>query len=134
MTPIRIFFLRHGESAGNADKNKHAELADHAIPLTEFGREQAYLAGEWLGRYFLDHNSPETKTRFWVSPYRRTRETADEAIRGLQAIAAAHAEADRYKCVLDRREHINLVEQQFGLFDGIAEDRLHERFPHEAAH
>ena len=33
MTPLKLFFVRHGESAGNIDKRKHLELADHAIPL-----------------------------------------------------------------------------------------------------
>lgn len=134
MTPLRLIFVRHGESAGNIDKRKHLELADHAIPLTDFGRRQAYASGEWLGRYFLDHNTPETKTRFWVSPYARTQQTADEVIRGIEAVAAMSDADHRHKFDFDRREHINLVEQQFGLFDGIPEEQLPEVFPHEAAH
>lgn len=134
MTPLTLFFVRHGESAGNADKRQHAALADHAIPLTERGRRQARASGEWLGRYFLRHNTPETKTRFWVSPYARTRQTADELIRGLEDVAATAGDAERHRFAFDRREHINLVEQQFGLFDGIPDEQLTEVLPREAAH
>ena len=134
MTPLKLFFIRHGESAGNVDKRKHHELADHAIPLTASGRSQAYASGEWLGRYFREHNAPDTKTRFWVSPYARTRQTADEVIRGIADIAAQSPIDQRRKFDFDRREHINLVEQQFGLFDGIPEEQLPDVFPQEAAH
>ena len=59
----------------------------------------------------------------WTSPYRRTRETADE-------IQSAIGNA----VTLDRREHINLCEQQFGLFDGVPDEELPIRFPNEYAH
>jgi 2,3-bisphosphoglycerate-dependent phosphoglycerate mutase len=134
MTPLRIILIRHGESAGNIDKRKHFELADHAVPLTDLGRRQARASGEWLGRYFLEHNTPDTKTRFWVSPYARTRQTADEVIRGVEAVASTAGDEHRHMLEFDRREHINLVEQQFGLFDGIPEEQLAEAFPRESAH
>ncbi|WP_064746906.1 histidine phosphatase family protein [Lysobacter antibioticus] len=134
MTPLSLIFIRHGESAGNVDKRKHLELADHAIPLTDTGRRQAYAAGQWLGRHFLERNTAQTRTRFWVSPYTRTRQTADEVIRGVEAVAATASDHDRAKFAFDRREHVNLVEQQFGLFDGIPEDQLPLQFPRESAH
>ncbi|MEH6420745.1 histidine phosphatase family protein [Pseudomonas sp. CGJS7] len=134
MTPLKLILIRHGESEGNVDKKKHLELADHAISLSQKGRQEALSAGEWLGRYFLENNMPDTRTRFWVSPYKRTRQTADEVIRGINAVAAQVGEERKAKFLFDRREHINLVEQQFGLFDGIPEDELSERFPLETAH
>ncbi len=135
MTPLKLILIRHGESAGNIDKRKHFELADHAVPLTDLGRRQAFASGEWLGRYLLEHNTPDTKTRFWVSPYARTRQTADEVIRGIEAVASTiDDDPRRNKFAFDRREHINLVEQQFGLFDGIPEEQLPEVFPRESAH
>ena len=38
------------------------------------------------------------------------------------------------KYITDRKEHILLCEQQFGLFDGINDDELPERFPREFAY
>jgi 2,3-bisphosphoglycerate-dependent phosphoglycerate mutase len=134
MTPLTIIFIRHGQSVTNVDQSKHFDLADHAIPLTDLGKQQAYTSGKWLGQYFLDNNTPETKTRFWVSPYTRTRQTADEVIRGVTSMAEQSNSEEQYKFKFDRKEHINLVEQQFGLFDGIPEDDLAEHFPREAAH
>ena len=134
MTPLKLFFVRHGESAGNIDKRKHLELADHAIPLTEAGRQQAYASRELLGQYFLDNNTDNIKTRSWVSPYATTRQTADEVIRGIETVASKSDDSYRYRFDFDRREHINLVEQQFGLFDGIPEEDLPDVFPHESAH
>jgi 2,3-bisphosphoglycerate-dependent phosphoglycerate mutase len=134
MTPLKIIFVRHGQSVANLDNQKNFELADHAIPLTDLGRTQANASGQWLGQYFLDNNTPETKTRFWVSPYTRTRQTADEVIRGVEAVALKTNSDQQFKFLHDRREHVNLVEQQFGLFDGIPEEDLSKHFPHEAAH
>ncbi|MGO1070106.1 histidine phosphatase family protein [Lysobacter sp. CA199] len=134
MKKLKLILIRHGESAGNVDHSTHMRLADHAIGLTERGIDQAYSAGEWLGRHFLEHNTRETKTRFWVSPYARTRQTADQVIRGVQAVAAIAEGEHADKFAFDRREHINLVEQQFGLFDGVPEDELAVQFPRESAH
>jgi 2,3-bisphosphoglycerate-dependent phosphoglycerate mutase len=133
MTPIRIFFVRHGESAGNVDKRKHHELADHAIPLTERGRDQALASGRWLGKYLLDQPLNAHRTRLWVSPYARTRQTADAVEEGISAMFGELPEADRPNRP-DRREHINLVEQQFGLFDGVPDDQLASLYPNEAEH
>jgi 2,3-bisphosphoglycerate-dependent phosphoglycerate mutase len=134
MKKLKLILIRHGESAGNADHSTHLRLADHAIGLTEHGEGEAYAAGEWLGRYFLEHNTQDTKTRLWVSPYARTRQTADQVIRGVQTVAAAAGSEHAHKFGFDRREHINLVEQQFGLFDGVPEDELAIQFPRESAH
>ena len=60
--------------------------------------------------------------RLWVSPYKRTRQTA-EAI--LETAGP---------WITDRVEHILLCEQQFGLFDGVPEDELPEKFPAEFAY
>jgi 2,3-bisphosphoglycerate-dependent phosphoglycerate mutase len=57
--------------------------------------------------------------RLWVSPYQRTRQTAD----ALMETAGPW--------ITDRVEHILLCEQQFGLFDGVPEEELPRRFPAE---
>jgi len=134
MTALKLILFRHGESEGNVDRRRHHELADHAIALSDAGRQQARLAGTWLGQHFLEHNQPDTRTRFWVSPYTRTRQTADEVVAGMQTVAEGAGDDQNAKFAFDRREHINLVEQQFGLFDGIPVEELSTRFPLESAH
>lgn len=115
-----IYLVRHGESLANVNKAVHKELPDHAIGLSERGHLQASAAGRALAG-LVPRNEP---LRIWTSPYARTRQTA------------AHIEAELRKVVphLDKREHINLCEQQFGLFDGVPDEELPKRFPEEHAH
>jgi broad specificity phosphatase PhoE len=117
---VRILLVRHGESLGNVDPSVHAHTADHAIPLSSRGVEQAHEAGRAIHDHYaqlLGDDRPHV--RLWVSPYKRTRQTAD-------AIAETAG-----AWLTDRREHILLCEQQFGLFDGVAEHDLPTRFPAE---
>lgn len=117
---MRILLVRHGESLGNVDPLIHATTADHTVPLSERGHEQAREAGRVVAEHLrdaLDDDRPHV--RLWVSPYKRTRQTADE----LTSVAGAW--------ITDRVEHILLCEQQFGLFDGVLEKELPERFPAE---
>ncbi len=120
-----IYLVRHGQSEGNVDPTVHARMADHAIPLSTRGHSQAAEAGQRLDAHFRDRFGDPARAkaiRLWTSPYERTRQTADEIQR-----AAGH-------WITDRREHILLCEQQFGLFDGIPDEELPERFPVEFAH
>ncbi|MCA9599226.1 MAG: histidine phosphatase family protein [Myxococcales bacterium] len=122
---MRILLVRHGESAGNVDPSVHARMADHAIPLSERGREQARVAGEKLDAHFREvYGSPAERPpiRLWVSPYKRTRET------GAGIVETAG------QWLMDSREHVLLCEQQFGLFDGVPDEELPIRFPNESAH
>jgi len=135
---MRIFLVRHGESMGNVDQSVHTHMADHAIPLSPRGHEQAAEAGAFLRDYLLKLNldplrvwpQPLHHPRLWVSPYKRTRQTAD----GIEA--ALQLPEDKFwpSLMRDRREHILLCEQQFGLFDGVPDDELPIRFPEEHAH
>lgn len=114
--------MRHGESLGNVDASIHATTADHAVPLSERGREQACEAGRQIAKYFERRDETISPVRLWVSPYKRTRQTAD----------AVQEAAGRY--ITDRKEHILLCEQQFGLFDGVPDSELPIRFPQEFAY
>ncbi len=66
---LTIKLVRHGESEANIGKVKSWEVGDHAIALSERGRQQAREVGAALGRAFLDG------ALVYTSPYRRTRET-----------------------------------------------------------
>lgn len=109
---------------GNVDPTIHRHTADHAIPLSPRGREQVQRAGQVVAEFFRDRYAEGERphVRLWTSPYRRTRETAD----GIADVAG--------HWITDRREHVLLCEQQFGLFDGIPDEELPELFPNEWAH
>lgn len=120
---MRILLVRHGESIGNVDKSNYKTTPDFAIPLSERGAQQAVGAGAFLADWFeqIDEYQHGCKgwlqPRLWVSPYTRARQTADAIERAL---------GDR---LLDRREHVLLSEQQFGLLDGIAGDNVADHYP-----
>lgn len=117
---MRILLVRHGESLGNVDQTVYTTTPDHAVPLSERGVEQAREAGRQLAAYYArELGDARPHVRLWVSPYRRTRETADALV------------ATAGTWITDRREHILLSEQQFGLFDGVPEHDLPQRFPAE---
>ncbi len=70
MKPTKIFIVRHGQSLGNVDKSVYATTPDYAVPLTETGHKQAEAAGKELAR-----RSTGGDFFFYVSPFRRTKET-----------------------------------------------------------
>lgn len=90
---MRIFLVRHGMSRANVDWSENRRVADHAIELTEEGKEQAKGAGEFLAEYFFKHLTTYQseailgptrvkfpKIRIWNSPYMRTRQTRDQIV------------------------------------------------------
>lgn len=115
---MNIYLVRHGESQANVDVTLYQRMPDHAIPLSEKGRAQAEAAG----RYLLAMLPRGEHVRLWCSPYLRARQTA-ACIREVAG-----------DTITDVREHINLVEQNFGLFDGIRDAELPLRYPQEHAH
>jgi len=117
---MRILLVRHGESLGNVDPRVHATTPDHAVPLSDRGHDQARQAGALVADYLeREIRGARPHVRLWASPYQRTRQTADAVVETARG------------WITDRVEHILLCEQQFGLFDGVAEDELTARFPRE---
>ena len=117
---MRIWLVRHGESIGNVDVKAYRETPDFAIPLSNLGHEQAKLAGQFLTERIsklVNPRVPSSYPRMWVSPYLRARQTADVI------------EAQLGELLLDRREHVLLAEQQFGLLDGIAGEDVADHYP-----
>lgn len=117
-----IYLIRHGESQGNVDQAVYRSTPDHAISLSELGMQQASAAGVAL-RDLIPIASDEP-LRIWTSPYKRTRQTAE----------LLAAQLSKKFSHLDCREHINLCEQQFGLFDGVPREELPNKFPTEFHH
>ena len=117
-----IYLVRHGESEGNVDRSVHLHKADHALNLSEAGHAQAAAAGIALSSLLAGEEA--AALRIWTSPYKRTRQTAKHIHSALSPKFPA----------VDVREHVNICEQQFGLFDGIPDEDLPLRFPNEHRH
>lgn len=113
----QILLIRHAQSLGNVDHTVYRAHPDHAIPLSEEGRRQAFAAGEYLSNWA--RYQPEEKSVLWTSPYQRTRDTTVEIAKSLR---------------VPIQENILLVEQQFGLFDGLTAEETSRAFPEMSAH
>lgn len=131
---MRILLVRHGRSEANEDKSVLRKRPDHDIGLSDIGKEQAQICAGILSDWFfqnLPHEQP--RIRVWHSPYLRAVQTADVVYSTLQSRLSAYGQ-------IDRREHILLCEQQFGLFDGLHDGHNHTdneilaKYPEEWAH
>jgi len=152
---VRIFLVRHGMSQANADWDVNTHTADHAIELTEEGHKQARGAGEFLATYFAENlmwgdvgRTYFPKVRLWHSPYKRTRQTAagiqgacliprDLSIELIPKEMTGNMWEPRRKgesFFFDKREHMLLAEQQFGVFDGLSDAEREEHYPREQAY
>jgi broad specificity phosphatase PhoE len=70
MRPKRIILIRHGNSEGNADRERYATTPDHALNLTTEGEQQALQGGLEIKQLI-----GEETVRVYLSPYTRTRQT-----------------------------------------------------------
>lgn len=116
---MKIFLIRHGESMQNTKENYSIGLPDHKVYLTEQGKEEARLAGEFLKKYIGAKGLDLSNSAMWVSPYTRTRETASiiNNILGIQKV----------------KEDITLIEQQYGLFSDKEIAKIREMYPEQFA-
>jgi broad specificity phosphatase PhoE len=114
---MHIFLIRHGQSLSNAGENYVKRVPDHLVELTPEGKRQAYESGLWLANYCQRKAIDLRTARIWRSPFVRTRQTADEFNRSLG--------------ITDIREDITLIEQQFGLFDALPQEKWEELYPRE---
>jgi len=99
-------------------------VPDHAINLTERGQDMSRAAGVALREAMEEvYGSPENMShcRMWVSPFTRTRETALGIIQ----------EAGDW--ISDVRQSPFLVEQDWGIFEGVGIEKAAEQYPLEYA-
>jgi probable phosphoglycerate mutase len=115
--------VRHGQSTGNviAQDSETGGLEaidiperDADVPLSDLGREQAEAVGRWLAARPAEER-PEVAV---VSPYRRTRQTAEIALAGTGIPA-----------VVDER----LRDRELGVLDLLTSHGVDVRLPGEAA-
>ena len=116
---MKMFLIRHGESMQNTKENYSIGLPDHKVYLTEQGKEEARLAGEFLKKYITENEIDISNSVMWVSPFTRTRETA--------SIINDSLGIKRVK------EDITLIEQQYGLFSDKEIARIKELYPEQFA-
>jgi len=125
---VDILLVRHGESQANVDASLYTSTADHAVELSKRGIDQAAKTGEQIRKYYEEQYGPKIpddwKCRIWTSTYKRARQTA-EILR-----------TNSGGWITDIRENIFLVEQQFGLFEGVewASGMVDTQFPQELHH
>jgi len=109
--PLRLIFIRHGESEANVDREITKTVPDHLLHLTTKGRQQALEAGERL-RGIIGEES----TRFVVSPYTRTRETLNGVLQAFGPDRAGEFQI---------QEDVRMREQEFGNLDSPDMPKLH---------
>ena len=117
---MQIFLIRHGESMQNTKENYSIGLVDPLVYLTERGKEQSREAGEFLKGYIEENGIDLSNSVMWVSPFTRTRETADII--------------NQYLGIEKVKEDFTLVEQQYGLFSDKDIDTIRELFPEQFAY
>jgi len=113
--PYHLIFLRHGETAYNAENRLQGQLD---IPLNARGREQARSVGRTLGaRIGAEIGQLEAADAFIASPLVRARETMEIAR------AAIGLPPGRYR--LDAA----LKEISFGVWEGLTWPEIEARDP-----
>jgi broad specificity phosphatase PhoE len=103
--PKRLFLIRHGESQANQDSKIYSSVPDHAIGLTDKGREQAHHCGEELRKLIGN----DGKITCYVSPFRRSKETCELICQAFPP-----------KNILKVREDPRIREQEWGNFQNHA--------------
>ena len=114
--PRLIIIIRHAQSEGNRDKTVHQKTPDHKVGLTEEGHRQALEAGEKLRALLRTDDT----LHFFISPYRRTRETTEGILNGL--CANEPAPSPFQKPYIKVYEEPRLREQDFGNFQPGTEE------------
>ena len=117
---MKIFLIRHGESIANTGENELIRKPDNNVYLTNKGVEQAKKSATFLKNFILENNIDMSHARAWISPYDRTRQTFETFNKEINFV--------------DCREDIHLVEQQFGLFDSVPDEKWADLYPNEAAY
>lgn len=118
---MKIFLIRHGESIANIGENQSLGLADHKVPLTSRGLEQAKMSAMVLKEYINSNQVTLSHARVWYSPFDRAKQTMEKF----------NSELCFEESGIDMRENILLTEQQFGLFDSVPKERWRELYPNE---
>lgn len=102
MPTVKVFFIRHGETVDNV-AGLYAGVRDSA--LTNHGVDQAQRLGSYLARESVK------LTHIFSSPLQRTLKTAE-------AVRAAQPRGEDGTTTLDINQVPELIEQDFGFYEG----------------
>lgn len=108
--PRLIIIIRHAQSEGNKDKTIHQNTPDHKVSLTPDGHEQARNAGEKLRSLLREDDT----LHFFISPYKRTRQTTEGILSTLCSNEPAPSPFQRHHIKVYEEPRIR--EQDFGNF------------------
>ena len=125
--PLNLYLVRHGESEANLNYDLNKLKSDHTIVLSDNGQQQPVVATQALVAHLqqrYDEDALPRRLHLYVSPYVRTRQTADGIQKSLEEAGFSTT----------RTESVFLREIEYGLFDGIADEDLPKTFPIEYAH
>lgn len=78
MSARKILFIRHAQSVGNTmnqDERAACEIPNHAYSLTDSGKRQAVLTGQYLRRYTLDLFKSDKPQLYFQSTFLRAQMT-----------------------------------------------------------
>lgn len=114
--PRLIIIVRHAQSEGNKDKTIHQSTPDHRVGLTAEGLEQAKEAGEKLRSLLREDDS----LHFFISPYKRTRQTTEGILSTLCSNDPVPSPFQRHHVKV--YEEPRLREQDFGNFQPGGEE------------
>lgn len=109
--PKTLVLVRHAESVGNTmkvDERAAYHTSSHAYPLTERGKAQAAITGEWLRQNFPPFDV------HYVSYYKRAKETME----------IMFPDAKVY-------EDPRLAEAQRGIYHVMTREQMEARYPEE---
>jgi len=104
MAPHLFYFVRHGETAWNAERRLQGQLD---IPLNELGRRQSAQCGATLHKLLAARHRTPADFNFISSPLSRARETMEIMRGGIGLPRAGYA--------VDPR----LAELSFGRWEGL---------------
>jgi len=109
--PKRLVLVRHAESEGNVlskEERARYDRATHAYQLTERGRKQARITGQFLKATFGEFDV------YYVSYYERSKETMNIMFPDARI-----------------REDPRLAEAQRGIWQTMTDEQVRTRFPEE---
>lgn len=101
----------------NTGENFDIKLPDHKVYLTDRGKTEADETGKFLNNFVIENNIDITNATLWVSPFTRTRQTAE--------IINNHLK------IRDVKEDITLIEQRYGLFSDNPIEECKRKYPEQ---